>query len=63
MTRRYRELAEIARRYRFEIESVGGHVKLRHVSGALYFCASTPSDWRSRANIESSLRRIDRRAP
>ena len=37
----------------------GGHVKLVHKDGGIYFTARTPSDWRAARNVECALRRIE----
>jgi hypothetical protein len=36
----------------------GGHLRLRHASGAIYFSAATPSDRRGWRNLRSQLRRL-----
>jgi hypothetical protein len=36
-----------------------GHLKLTHPNGAMYFTASTPSDWRAGKNVDRALRRLE----
>jgi len=38
----------------------GGHMKLRHESGAIVTCASTPSDWRAIRNLRARIKRVSR---
>ncbi|WP_206752374.1 type II toxin-antitoxin system HicA family toxin, partial [Acetobacter sicerae] len=38
----------------------GGHVRWQHETGALYFSAATPGDWRVVRNIEAGLKRAAR---
>jgi hypothetical protein len=37
----------------------GGHLKLTHPNGAIYFTARTPSDWRAGKNVDRALRRME----
>ena len=39
----------------------GGHLKLTHPSGNFVFLSRTPSDWRGIKNLQSQVRKIERR--
>jgi putative hemolysin len=63
VTRRLvRDLDRLAARYGFEPATVtgGGHLRYRHVTGALVHAASSPSDRRARANLLAAFRRTAR---
>ena len=40
----------------------GGHLRFRGPLGELVFASSTPSDWRSVANLKAQLRRSSAKA-
>lgn len=41
----------------------GGHLKLQHTNGAIYFTGGTPSDRRAALNLDRALRRLERGVP
>lgn len=52
------ELIRVASRLGWRVEPThGGHLRLKHPSGALVFAGSTPSDRRSLANALATMRR------
>ncbi|HMR34491.1 MAG TPA: type II toxin-antitoxin system HicA family toxin [Geminicoccaceae bacterium] len=56
------ELIRTARRLGWRVEPThGGHLRLKHPSGALVFAGSMPSDRRSLANALATMRRELRR--
>lgn len=58
------ELTRLAARDGWRVEPTrGGHLRLRHPSGALVHAAGTPSDRRALANTLSTMRRELRRHP
>ena len=40
----------------------GGHIKLTHPSGAIYFTGVSPSDWRVGVKLDRDLRRLEQNA-
>jgi hypothetical protein len=40
----------------------GGHLRLLHPNGAVVVTGGTPSDWRAQRNLQSDLKRVERRA-
>jgi hypothetical protein len=63
MTRRERELRQLAQAYGRRVELAnGGHVRLIKPGAMPVITAATPSCWRSMRNTEALLRRADRQA-
>lgn len=56
-----RVLGEAYRRKGWEWSMTkGGHVRGKHVSGALVFTAASPSDHRSQKNLLSDIKRCEK---
>ena len=55
-----REFISLAKGHGFSVEGMngGGHWKLRHTSGAWMTVPATPSGYRWRKNLESTMKRI-----